>query len=279
MANYAIGDVQGCFEELRRLLDKINFDPIKDRLWFVGDLINRGPDSLHTLEFIYQIKESCHLVLGNHDIHFIAVAEGLRKPFVSDTLEDLLKSENLRIYIKWLRHQNLLYYEEIKCEQGSKIFLMTHAGIPPHWSWQDALISSQEIKKVLSNDRQYKEYLENIYGNLPAKSKPKLNRLDRLRLNTNYLTRMRFCKADGELKLDIKGTKLADKPEGFEAWFLHPLRIQHENLNLIFGHWASLGGKTGTSNIIAIDTGCVWGYKLSAFRLEDSRVFSYDRIN
>ena len=278
MANYAIGDVQGCFNELQGLLDEINFDPTEDQLWFVGDLINRGPESLRTLEFIYQIKKSCNLVLGNHDMHFLAIAEGLRRPFKNDTLQELLESEKLTIYTKWLRCQSLLHYEKIDCEVGTKVYLMTHAGIPPHWSWLDALEASQEIKETLSNDNLYIEYLKNIYGNLPAKSETNLNRLDRLRLNTNYLTRMRFCKVDGELELKIKGT-IDDKPKGFKAWFDHPLSIQNENLHIIFGHWAALGGKTGISNITSVDTGCVWGYKLTAFRLEDSRVFSYDRIN
>ena len=220
MANYAIGDVQGCFNELQGLLDEINFDPTEDRLWFVGDLINRGPESLHTLEFIYQIKKSCNLVLGNHDMHFLAIAEGLRRPFKNDTLQELLESEKLTIYIKWLRCQSLLHYEKIDCEVRTKVYLMTHAGIPPHWSWLDALEASLEIKETLSNDNLYIEYLKNIYGNLPAKSETNLNRLDRLRLNTNYLTRMRFCKVDGELELEIKGT-IDDKPKGFKAWVCH----------------------------------------------------------
>ena len=278
MSNFAIGDIQGCFDELSKLLDKINFDPYQDKLWFVGDLVNRGPDSLRTLDLIYSIRESCHLVLGNHDIHFLAIAEGLRKPFKEDTLQELLISENLDLYTKWLRNQSLLHYEKIDCENGPKTYLMTHAGIPPHWSWEEALRASQEIRVALSSDNLYMEYLKNIYGNKPTKSKTYLSRLERLRLNTNYLTRMRFCKIDGELELEYKGT-ITDKPKGFKAWFDHPSSIQNENLHIIFGHWAALGGKTGISNIISVDTGCVWGNKLTAFRLEDSRVFSYDRIN
>jgi len=180
MANYAIGDVQGCFFELKGLLDEINFDPTQDKLWFVGDLINRGPDSeinfdptqdklwfvgdlinrgpdsLRTIEFIYKIKDSCNVVLGNHDIHFLAVAENLRKPFKEDTLKQLLESENLNLYKEWLRNQSLLYYENIQCEDGNKIYLMTHAGIPPHWSWQVAMEAAQEIKEALSDDKLYR---------------------------------------------------------------------------------------------------------------------------
>ena len=278
MANYVIGDVQGCFVELKGLLDLIRFDASHDKLWFVGDLINRGPDSLQTIEFIYGIKESCNIVLGNHDIHFLAVAEGLRKPFKEDTFNKLLNSKKLNLYKEWLKEQSLLYYEDIQCLKGKKTYLMTHAGIPPHWSWQDALDANNEITEALNTESLCKDYLANIYGNLPNKSFPSLNRIERMRLNTNYLTRMRFCKIDGELELETKGTP-SDEPKGFQAWFKYPLKIQRENLHLIFGHWAALGGETGSKKITAIDTGCVWGYKLSAYRLEDSEVFSYDRIN
>ena len=277
MANYAIGDVQGCFLELKGLLDLINFDPSHDKLWFVGDLINRGPDSLRTIEFIYGIKDSCHIVLGNHDMHFLAIADDLRKPFKEDTLNELLESKNLNQYKKWLKEQSLLYYEDIQCQEGNKTYLMSHAGIPPHWSWQEALEAADEIKEALNDENLYRDYLENIYGDLPNKSHPDLNRIERMRLNTNYLTRMRFCKIDGELELETKGISSIE-PQGFKAWFKHPLKVERENLHLIFGHWAALGGKTDNENITAMDTGCVWGYKLSAYRLEDSKVFSYDRI-
>ena len=277
MSNYAIGDVQGCFLELKGLLDLINFDPSHDKLWFVGDLINRGPDSLRTIEFIYKIKDSCHIVLGNHDMHFLAIAEGLRKPFKKDTLNELLDSKNLNLYKKWLKGQSLIYYEDIQCQKGNKTYLISHAGIPPHWSWQEALEAASEIREALNDKNLYSEYLANIYGNLPNKSHPSLNRIERMRLNTNYLTRMRFCKIDGELELETKSIA-SNQPKGFKPWFEHPLKIDRENLHLIFGHWAALGGKTYKERITAIDTGCVWGYKLSAYRLEDSKVFSYDRV-
>ena len=280
MANYAIGDVQGCFLELSGLLDSINFDPSKDKLWFVGDIVNRGPDSLRTLQFIYKIKDSCNLVLGNHDIHFLAIASGLRKPFRGDTLRELLEFQDLSIYTSWLRKQSLLYYERIEGEEGSKVFLMTHAGIPPHWSWEDALKAAKEIKEVMEDDNFYKEYLNIIYGNLPVKSDPNLSKQERLRLNTNYLTRMRFCKSDGELefKMGKVNGAIHKSSEGFKPWFQHPLSINKKRIQIIFGHWAALAGETGVKNIIATDTGCVWGYKLTAIRLEDNRVFSYDRI-
>ena len=154
---------------------------------------------------------------------------------------------------------------------------MSHAGIPPHWSWKEALEAANEIREALNDENLYREYLANIYGDLPNKSHPDLNRIERMRLNTNYLTRMRFCKIDGELELETKSIA-SNEPKGFKAWFEHPLKIQRENLHLIFGHWATLGGQTDKEKIIATDTGCVWGYKLSAYRLEDSKVYSYDRI-
>jgi len=282
VANYVIGDVQGCFAELSGLLDVINFDESEDKLWFVGDLVNRGPDSVNTLKFVYKIKKNCQIVLGNHDIHFLAVAEGLRKPSKDDTLRELLLDEELNLLKEWLRKQPLLYLEKVDCEQGLTTFLMSHAGIPPHWSLEQALKASKEIKNTLSCDKLYEEYLNSIWGNLPNKPEESLNRLDRLRLNTNYLTRMRFCKANGELDLEMHEKfkfKKKEIPSSFRPWFLHSLRVLEEKIHIVFGHWADIAGKTGVSNVTSVDTGCVWGYKLSAFRLEDKRLFSFNHIN
>jgi len=277
MANYAIGDIQGCYFELRGLLDLINFDESNDKLWFTGDLINRGPESLKTLDFLFRIKENCNIVLGNHDLHFLALAEKVKKPLKQDTLDQLLKSPLLTRYIKWFKSFNLVFYQDIECEKGNKTFLMTHAGIPPHWSFKDCLDANKEIKETMLNTKLWNEFLENMYGNYPNKHSSNLTYLERMRLNTNYFTRMRFCKIDGELELETKGPALKN-PEGFKPWFNHPLKIKKENLSLIFGHWAALGGITNVPEIIAVDTGCVWGYKLSAYRLEDDQVFSYDLI-
>ena len=281
MSNYAIGDIQVCFSELIGLLDLINFDKKRDRLWLAGDLVNRGPESLKTLEFIYSIRDSCNIVLGNLDLHLLSIAEGLRTPNKEDTLNEVFKSKNLPIYIKWLRGLSLYYHEKIHCNKRIKTYLMTHAGIPPHWTWEDLKRASKEIEKAIKEDYMYKDYLKNLYGDFPSKNFPNISKIEKLRLNTNYFTRMRFCKLNGELDLTmgkIKGTR-EENLKNFKPWFQHPLKIKLKNLHIIFGHWAGLGGKTGIPNITAIDTGCVWGYKLSAFRLEDSQVFSYDRLN
>ena len=277
MANYAIGDVQGCYLELKGLLDLINFDESIDKLWFTGDLINRGPESLKTLDLLFRIKNNCNIVLGNHDLHFLALAEKIRKPSKKDTLDELLLNPSLETYREWLKSLNLVYYENIECEKGDKAFLMTHAGVPPHWSFEDCFNANKEIKEAMDNKKLWNEFLKNMYGNYPNKYRSNLTGLERMRLNTNYFTRMRFCKIDGELDLEAKGPA-SRNPEGFKAWFLHPLKIKKENLSLIFGHWAALGGITNVPDIIAIDTGCVWGYKLSAYRLEDDQIFSYDQI-
>tara|TARA_Y100000590_G_scaffold154549_1_gene177655 strand:- start:1459 stop:2298 length:840 start_codon:yes stop_codon:yes gene_type:complete len=277
MANYAIGDIQGCYFELMGLLDLINFDESKDKLWFTGDLINRGPESLKTLDFLFGIRDNCNIVLGNHDLHFLALAEKVRKPFKKDTLNKLLQSPFQVRYIEWLKSFNLMYYQNIECEKGNKTFLMTHAGIPPHWSFEDCLSANQEIKETMYDDKLWNEFLKNMYGNYPNKQEANLTKLERMRLNTNYFTRMRFCTIDGELELEAKGPA-SNNPDGFKAWFKHPLKIKKENLSLIFGHWAALGGITNVPEIIAVDTGCVWGYKLSAYRLEDDQIFSYDQI-
>ena len=279
MSNYAIGDIQGCFKELLGLLDLINFDPKQDKLWLVGDLVNRGPNSLEVLEFIYSIKGSCNVVLGNHDLHLLSITEGIRSSGKEDTLEEVLKSPKLSSYVDWLRSLSLCYQENINTNNGVKKFIMTHAGVPPHWTEEELEKNSIEINNVMNNDKKYKEYLINLYGDSPKKPYPNMPKEQELRLNTNYFTRMRFCKLDGELDFvmgKIKGIK--EKNKGIlKPWFLHPLKIS--NIHIIFGHWAALGGITGRANIIAMDTGCVWGHKLSAFRLEDKRLFSYDRLN
>ena len=162
MSNYAIGDIQGCFSELIGLLDLINFDKKRDRLWLAGDLVNRGPESLKTLEFIYSIRDSCNIVLGNHDLHLLSIAEGLRTPNKEDTLNAVFQSKNLPLYIKWLRGLGLYYHEKIHCNKRIKTYLMTHAGIPPHWSLKDAVEASNSIENQLQNKSKRKIFLKNI---------------------------------------------------------------------------------------------------------------------
>jgi bis(5'-nucleosyl)-tetraphosphatase (symmetrical) len=265
MATYAIGDIQGCYESFQCLLEKIAFNPELDKLWLVGDLINRGPDSLATLRFIYSIRNSVEFVLGNHDLHFIAVAFGLRKKSQNDTLDVLLDAPDRQQLIDWLIQGKLLHTDE---KLG---FTMVHAGIPPIWSLHQAQAHAREVEAVLQS-RYCRDFLSNMYGNQPNRWKNKLIGMERLRLITNYFTRMRFCSNEGMLELETKESAAA-APLGFAPWFSFSER-KTANDKIIFGHWAALEGKTNTPNVYALDTGCVWGGSLSALRLEDQQLFS-----
>jgi len=265
MSTYAIGDIQGCFESLQCLLEKIQFNPQQDKLWLVGDLINRGPDSLATLRFIYSLRDSIEFVLGNHDLHFLAVAHGLRKQNSGDTLNELLAAPDKQLLIDWLMQGKLIHTDE---HLG---FTMVHAGIPPQWSLHEAQAHAREVEAFLQS-RYSGDLLANMYGNLPNRWKNKLIGVERLRLITNYFTRMRFCTADGELELDSKDS-LANSPQGYAPWFAHSERKTRDN-NIVFGHWAALEGRANTPNIFALDTGCVWGGTLTALRLEDKITFN-----
>jgi len=265
MATYAIGDIQGCFESLQCLLEKIAFNPELDTLWLVGDLINRGPDSLATLRYLYSIRNSVEFVLGNHDLHFLAVAYGLRKSGQSDTLNTLLNAPDRQELIDWLIQGKLLHTD------ATLGYTMVHAGIPPIWSLQQAQAHAREVEAILQS-RYRHDFLSNMYGNQPNRWKNKLIGLDRLRLITNYFTRMRFCTGEGMLELETKDTMLA-APLGFAPWFSFSER-KTSGEKIIFGHWAALEGNANTPNIYALDTGCVWGGALTAMRLEDEMLFS-----
>ena len=278
MANYAIGDIQGCYQELTLLLDKINFNTSKDKLWLCGDLVNRGPDSLKCIEFLYSIRENCFITLGNHDLHLIALAEGVIKSTKTDTLDKLLRSPNIDLYINWLKQLPFIHNDTITSQGIKKEYIMTHAGIPPHWSLEQAKQHSLEIKNSLSSFNYCKHFLKNMYGNEPSIENGDLSKEERLRLYTNYFTRMRFCNDLGEIELMHKGNP-SNAPKGFKPWFKHELAIMKRSTHLLFGHWAALEGVTGVSNITALDTGCVWGKKLTAINLEDGRVFSCNRVN
>lgn len=265
MATYAIGDVQGCLEPLECLLKKINFKPGKDQLWFAGDLINRGPDSLATLRLLYKLRDSITLVLGNHDLHFLAVYYGLRKAGKNDTLDALLVAPDRADLVYWLRQQKLVHHDP---QLG---FTLVHAGIPPQWTLTDALARAQEVEQVLQSDSP-ELLLAHMYGNTPAVWHDDLQGAERLRVITNYFTRMRFCSAQGQLELDTKESAAA-APTGFAPWFSLAGR-KMRNDNIIFGHWAALEGKANTKHIFALDTGCVWGGELTALRLDDGVFFS-----
>ena len=277
MANYAIGDIQGCFDELMNLLHKIKFKTDRDQLWICGDLINRGPKSLESLEFLYSIRENCFITLGNHDLHFLAVAEKVIEISDSDTFQEILENRNLHIYLNWIKELPFYHIGKIKNNGKTRSYVMTHAGIPPHWTIEDLKKYSQELYETLQGPEAL-NLLKNMYGNEPNHPSKCVTEMERLRLNINYLTRMRFCSRDGSLDLKHKG-KATDAPSGTKPWFEWNLKILQDPIHLLFGHWAALEGVTGKKNITALDTGCVWGKKLSALRLEDNRIFSCNKIN
>ena len=226
---------------------------------------------------MYSIRENCFITLGNHDLHFLAVAENVIEISDSDTFQEILESRNLDIYLNWIKELPFHHIGQIKNNGKTRSYVMTHAGIPPHWTIEDLNKYSIELHKALEGPEAL-NLLRNMYGNEPNHPSRCVTEMERLRLNINYLTRMRFCSSDGSLNLKHKG-KAIDAPSGMKPWFEWNLKILQDPIHLLFGHWAALEGVTGKKNITALDTGCVWGYKLSAFRLEDKRLFSYHHLN
>jgi bis(5'-nucleosyl)-tetraphosphatase (symmetrical) len=261
MATYAVGDIQGCFASFLHLLDEIGFHPQRDRLWLVGDLINRGPDSLAVLRWAREHESSLRIVLGNHDLHALAVAEGFVQPHRSDTLQSLLEAPDRDTLLTWLRHRDLAY--------GEDEYLMVHAGLLPQWTPAQALALAREVETALRGPR-YREFFRHMYGNHPDRWEDGLAGMERLRLITNAMTRLRVCDAQGVMNFRFKG-EAADIPNGLMPWFDVPGR-QSAQTTLVFGHWSALG-LVLRDHLIALDTGCLWGGQLSALRLEDRRLF------
>lgn len=265
MATYAIGDVQGCFDELQALLKKIQFNPARDCLWFAGDLINRGPQSLEVLRFIYHLGAPHKIVLGNHDLHLLAAWVHGQVISSKDTLHDILQAPDCEVLCNWLRHRPLLV------EDKALNFIMVHAGILPQWDINQARQYAHEVEKALQSNN-YKVFLNNMYSNQDNIWNENLTDLSRLRTLVNVFTRIRFCDENGIMALTEKGA-LGSQSNGLMPWFAHPQRKTHEQ-RILFGHWAALEGKIlGDYNVFALDTGCVWGKKLRALRLEDLKIF------
>ena len=260
MSTYVVGDIQGCLKPLKCLLREVAFDPDKDVLWSVGDIVNRGPKCLKTLRFLYKMRKSLVLVLGNHDLHLLAVAAGVRPLSDSDTLDKILKAPDRDKLLGWLIRQPLLHQEH-----G---VTLVHAGIPPQWSVDEAASYAREVEAVLRS-AQCVDFFRQMYGNEPALWSDDLEGMERLRVITNYLTRMRYCSKEGVLDLESKGATPEASLGGkkVSAWFSHPER-KTANDRILFGHWASLEGQTDSPNAIALDTGCVWGGALSFYQLE-----------
>ncbi|PSS46846.1 symmetrical bis(5'-nucleosyl)-tetraphosphatase [Pseudomonas sp. BBP2017] len=268
MAVYAVGDLQGCLQPLKCLLERVSFNPAVDRLWLVGDLVNRGPESLETLRFLYAIRDSLVCVLGNHDLHLLAAWHNIERLKKSDTLREILQAPDAGELLDWLRRQKLLHYDE---QRG---VALVHAGIPPQWTLGKALELAGEVEEVLRDDNRLKIYLDGMYGNEPNKWSKDLSGVTRLRVITNYFTRMRFCTSDG--KLDLKGKEgVETAPPGYKPWFAHKGR-RSRHVKIIFGHWAALEGRCKEPDVIALDTGCVWGGTMTLYNVDSGQFHRCD---
>ncbi len=260
MSTYAIGDIQGCYDELRALLERLAFDPDRDRLWFVGDLVNRGPHSLQVLRLVRDLGDAAVTVLGNHDLHLLAVAAGNTRKYDQDPgLEAVLAAPDRDELLHWLRHRPLLHRDR---ELG---FTMIHAGLPPCWDIARAAVCAREVELALRSDDHLAYFLD-MYGNKPKRWEPSLHGTARLRYITNCLTRLRYVELDGTLGLKDKGPPGSQRA-GLIPWFVHPARASRDE-RIVFGHWSTLG-YVATHNVWALDTGCLWGGSLTALRLDD----------
>ena len=267
MATYAIGDLQGCYQSLMGLLEAIDYSSNDDQLWFTGDLVNRGPKSLACLKFIESLGSKAITVLGNHDLHLLAVARKCTKARSKDTFDDILKSKKNNHLVEWLHHQPLFHLD------STLNACMTHAGIPPQWSLKKAQQLAHEIEGVLQDPYLSIDYFYNMYGNIPAGWDNSLEGTDRYRTITNYFTRMRILDSEHAMEFSFKND-ITQIPKGYMAWF-NAKRKENLTTDIIFGHWAALMGKHTPEKIHAIDTGCAWGHTLTALRLEDKKRFSH----
>lgn len=264
MATYAIGDIQGCYHAFQALLARIGFNQDKDQLWLVGDLINRGSGTLEVLRWCYAHQNSLRIVLGNHDLHALVVAEGIVSAHKGDTLDALMAAEDRDVLLNWLRHQPLMHQEAD--------YLMVHAGLLPQWTAEQALTYAAEVESALRG-KDYLHFLTHMYGNLPSRWDPDLTGVDRLRVITNTATRLRICTAEGEMEFKFKG-ELQDVPNGYMPWFDVPNRAS-KDIQVIFGHWSALGLQQ-RANVFALDTGCLWGGKLTAMDLNTKAIVQVD---
>ena len=261
MSHYVIGDVQGCYDELINLCSKIKFNPKKDTLIFAGDLVNRGPKSLEVLNFCLENKKSIKAVLGNHDFYLLYLIEHKKN---NRSLKTILNADNISKIHKWLKKLPLL----LKVKINGHDFWISHAGIPHMWNLKTAKKLSKEVQVALKEDSY--NLLKNMWGDTPSKWNSKLVKYKRYRVIINYFTRMRFLDNKGALKLKKKNLK---SEKNHIPWFKQTTHNLKKDESIIFGHWAALEGKTNLNNIIGLDTGCVWGNKLTAIRLEDKKLF------
>ncbi len=260
MALYLIGDVQGCDSALQRLLDKISFSPSRDTLFLLGDLVNRGPDSAGVLRRLMGYGACAQCLLGNHDLHLLAIAHGVRQPSRKDTLHDILEAPDRQAMLDWLKWQRMAILEQV----AGREILMVHAGVLPSWTATQTMALAREVESVLRSAT-LGEFLQQMYGNQPDHWDDALRGTDRLRVVVNALTRLRFCTPTGHMEYDVTGG-LDAAPPGYLPWFEVPGR-QTSDVMLAFGHWSTLGW-LGRPDVLSLDTGCVWGGALSALHLE-----------
>lgn len=265
---YVIGDLQGCFFAFNRLLEALDFDETQDRIWLAGDIVARGEDSLSTLRQVKRLSDIGALttVLGNHDITLIAAWRGIIPPKSKDKTMPIFSAPDCEELLNWLRQQPLLVFPDHKT-------VLTHAGIPPNWSIDDAAGYAKELHKVLSgNLNELDELLPKLYSKKSEAWSNKLRGAKRLRLIANYFTRMRLCDKDGTLEFGFKKGLLDEMPKGFRPWFMWNVVRERR---ILFGHWAALKAQVASSNVRALDGGCVWGGDLVAYRLSDGAVIRF----
>lgn len=267
MATYIVGDVQGCCDELQALLALADFNPKNDQLWLAGDLVSRGPKSLQTLRYVKSLGDSAKVVLGNHDLHLLAIHQGIHRNKENDKLTPLLNAPDCDELLTWLRHQPLFQrHPEFN-------FVMVHAGISPQWSIQQAESYAKEVEVIL-HSQQYKQLLADMYGNHPTLWDDNLQGNERLRFIINVFTRMRFCTLEGGLDFANKLTPEQNDDPNLKPWF--EISSLDKSSDIMFGHWAAILGKVSTVGVYGLDTGCVWGNSLSMLRWQDKKLFSLD---
>ncbi|AIS53801.1 bis(5'-nucleosyl)-tetraphosphatase (symmetrical) ApaH [Vibrio coralliilyticus] len=267
MSNYIVGDIQGCFDELKLLLKQANFNPQSDTLWVAGDLVARGPKSLETLRFIKDLGQSAKVVLGNHDLHLLAVSMGIHKVKNKDKTAPIFEADDEQELLNWLRQQPLFAEHEE--------FVMCHAGISPQWSLDVARNSAREVEAILQS-KEWHWLIKNMYDNQPDSWSDNLEGIERYRYIINAFTRMRFCFSDGRLDMACKRPPKDVKDSHLTPWFELNNRIPL-NKTVLFGHWAALEGYTG-KDVIGLDTGCVWGGSLTMLRWEDKTFFTQNSL-